>query len=1115
MPSPPYIELRCRSAFSFLDGTNTPEDLIRHAERQGHAALALGDRNGVYGAPRFFRAARETGTVRPIVGAEITVADAPPLLLLVEDRTGYRNLCRLITAMKAGREKNDPGTCAPHDLIEAHKNGLLALAGGQPRPDWDRLTGIFGPQNVFAEMQRHFDDTEARRNRRACLEAQSYGLQTVASNDVRYVDKSLRRIHDVLTCAREKTTVDEVGRRLLRNGERHLKSPLEMARLFSDQKQARFNTLAIAERCQFTLADLGYAFPTFPVPHGESEQSYLEKMTWWGASQRYRPMTDKVRRQLAHELTVVGKLGLAGYFLVVWDIVRFANTNSILAQGRGSAANSAICYALGITAVDPVGMDLLFERFLSEERIQSAPSAADRIPDIDLDLPSGERRERVIQYVYERYGRASHTPDFAANSTNHNTSIGNASSAEQGPAPSSLACGAAMTANVITFRPRMAVRNAGRALGFTEAQMTRMSKHLPHALGATTGVPAAESLAEALQDAGFPTSEPRTRLLAETATALLNLPRHLGQHSGGMVLCAGRLDDVVPLEPASMPGRTVVQWDKDDCADLGIVKVDLLGLGMLAVLEDAAPLIAEHEGITIDYAHLPQNDKKVYDMLCAADTVGVFQVESRAQMATLPRMKPRRFYDLVVEVAIIRPGPIVGNMVNPYLQRRLGREPVTYAHPCLEPILKRTLGVPLFQEQLIRMAMAAAGFSGGQAEELRRAMGFKRSMERMSEIEHELRAGMKERGIQGDNLEEIVTGIKSFALYGFPESHAASFALIAYASAYLKAHHGAAFLCALLNNWPMGFYHPATLVTDAARHGIETRPVDVTQSQWACTLEPAAPAPEPEGATGQTGHLNNGLKPQHRGKTDGASGAQKTRKPPQSRLAVRLGLKYVAGLREAVVARLVAERERKAFVSIGDLSARVCPRADEMAALAYAGALAPLGGDRRAALWQAEALGRSGSLFARAKPEAPSPLPVMSESENVIADLSSTGITTGAHPVSFVRAELKALGITPAAELTAHKDGQRARLGGVVIVRQRPMTAKGIIFVTLEDETGFANVVVMPDVFQKWRQIIISNAALMVEGQLQIREGVVHLLAERFAPLPGSADVASRSHDFH
>ena len=1039
-----YIELRCRSAFSFLDGASLPEDLVAAAAAGGHGALALGDRNGLSGAPRFFAAARKHG-LRPIVGAEVTMAGAAPLLLLVEDRRGYQNLCRLITRMNEGPGKRKGDAIATAALCAEHAAGLIALAGPAPRDDLPALIDAFGAGNLFLETQRHLEAAEAHRARAAEAQAAAYRIGLCATNDVRYATPAQGRIYDVLTCARARATVDEIGRRLPPNGERWLKSPAEMTALFSDRRAALRATRAIADRCAFTLSDLGYTFPSYPVPDGETQQSFLEQMTWRGVGDRYPagdPLLPRVRRQLARELRIIGKLELAGYFLVVWDIVCFARGRGIMIQGRGSAANSATCYVLGITAVDPVAMDLLFERFLSEERVHSASNVADRMPDIDLDLPSGDRREEVIQHVYAKYG----------------------------------ARGAAMTANVITYRPRMAVRDTGRALGFSEEQLGRISKHLPGWI-----LDEETPLSAFIAEAGFPATDRRTQLLAEIATSLLNLPRHLGQHSGGMVIAAGHLDEVVPLEPASMPGRVIVQWDKDDCADLGIVKVDLLGLGMMAVLEEAVPMIRHHEGVEIDYARLPKDDPLTYRMLRAADTVGVFQVESRAQMATLPRMKPERFYDLVVEVAIIRPGPIVGKMLNPYLLRRAGEEKVTYAHPALAPILGRTLGVPLFQEQLIRMAMVAAGFSGGQAEELRRAMGFKRSVQRMNDIEAELRAGMERKGIVGPAQEEIVKGINSFALYGFPESHAASLALLAYASAYLKAHHPAAFACALLNNYPMGFYHPATLITDAARHDVETRPVDVTRSGWLCDLEPA----------------------------------------PADAFAIRLGLKYVAGLHQEVGRRIEAERARRPFTSLIDFQTRVAPRPDEMVTLAEIGALAaldPRTQTRRQALWQVEALDRSGALFGGVPASAgPSPLPEMSDGEETTADFRGTGVSTRPHPVSLVRDELDRRGVTRAVDLARLADGRRARVGGVVIVRQRPGTAKGFVFITLEDETGFANAIITPPLFKRHRALIITTNALIIEGIVQNQRGVISLKADRFEPLasgPGALRAVDISHDF-
>jgi error-prone DNA polymerase len=1034
-----YVELRCRSAFSFLDGASLPEELVAAAAAGGHDTLALADPNGVYGAPRFFAAARKAG-VRPIVGAEIALDGAAPVLMLVEDRRGYQNLCRLLTRAWDGRSK-EQGPVATHAMLAEHAAGLVALGGPEARADLPDLVAAFGKGSVFLEVQRHHDADEARRARAAIAQAAIAGVGLVATNDVRYATADKRVLHDVLVCARHRATVDEIGRRLPMNAERWLKPPAQMRGLFRDMPAAVRATRAIAERCAFSLADLGYTFPSFPVAPGETEQSTLEALADAGVRRRYDPgdpLLPKVRAQMRRELAIIERLQLAGYFLVVWDVVEFARARGIMIQGRGSAANSAVCYLLGITAVDPVRMELLFERFLSEERVESATTAADRMPDIDLDLPSGDRRELVIQHVYEKYG----------------------------------ARGAAMTANVITYRPRMAVRDVGRAFGLSEDQLGRISRHLPGSI-----VDADTPLSAYVELAGFPRGDRRTRLLAEIATMLCDLPRHLGQHSGGMVIAAGRLDQVVPLEPASMPGRVVVQWDKDDCADLGLVKVDLLGLGMMAVLEDVVPMIERHEGVKIDYGRLPAGDPKCYAMLQAADTVGTFQVESRAQMATLPRMKPTCFYDIVVEVAIIRPGPIVGKMLNPYLLRRTGEQKITYPHPSLEPILARTLGIPLFQEQLIRMAMVAAGFSGGQADELRRAMGFKRSQQRMNIIEVDLRAGMNARGITGAAQDEIVQGIKSFALYGFPESHAASFALLAYASVYLKAHHPGAFLACLLNNWPMGFYHPATLVTDAVRHGVEVRPIDVTASGWLCDLE-----------VDSAGRAGN---------------------------AVRLGYRYARGFREDTGRRIEAARARRPFTSLADFESRVSPSADELAVLADIGAFGTLGGTRRQALWQVEALGRSGALFSRVPPDPDSPLPEMTDAEALMADYRGTGMTTGPHPMTFAREELQRAGVLSAADLLNARDGTRARVGGVVVVRQHPGTAKGFVFITIEDETGFANAIVSPQQFAKNREVIVETNALVIGGVVQNQRGVVAIKADSFTPLGGRPAAIDISHDFH
>jgi error-prone DNA polymerase len=1032
------VELHTASAFSFLRGSSLPEDLVERAARLGYKAVALVDRDTVAGAPRFFKAARSAG-IRPIVGAELSLAGGGVLPLLVETRRGYRNLCRVITRMKAGVPKGEGRL--QMEMLEGLTEGLFALpcvetlvqAGDSPgegsargRLDTDRLAHLveaFGPRRVVLDVQRHRRREQEAANQALLDLADALGLKAVATNGVRHATAKRRALLDVLTCIREKRTLATAGRLLAENAERHLKTPRAIAALFADRKDLLRNAEALAERLEFTLEDLGYRFPDYPVPPGETQHSFLRKATEAGARERYRPYHEKARLQIERELALIGKLELSGYFLIVWDLVNFCRREGILVQGRGSAANSAVCYSLGITAVDPVGMELLFERFLSEERGEW--------PDIDLDLPSGDRRERVIQHVYERYGAA----------------------------------GAAMTANVITYRDRSASREIGKVLGISTGEIDRLAQHMRR----FEYVDPDDTLERRLERAGLDRADRRLQLFARLFEEIQDLPRHLGQHSGGMVVAQGRLDEVVPLEPASMPDRVIVQWDKEDCADLGIIKVDLLGLGMMAALEDAIGMLRSR-GTEIDLAHLPPDDPAVYAMLRKADTVGLFQVESRAQMATLPRMKPERFYDLVVEVAIIRPGPIVGKMVHPYLRRRNGLEEVGYLHPSLEPILKRTLGVPLFQEQLLRIAMAVAGFTGGEAEELRRAMGFKRSEKRMKAIETRLRSGMAERGITGEAADTIVRSISSFALYGFPESHAASFALIAYASAYLKAHHPAAFVCALLNNQPMGFYHPFTLVKDAQRHGVRFRPVDVTRSDHPCTLE----------------------------EDD-----------------VRLGFLYVRGLRADAARRIAAERAKAPFASLQDFVDRTGLRRDEQRALAEVGALNAFGLTRRSALWQVEKAGRPrGPLFLKPEPEeGPSPVPEMGLEERLSSDLAGTGLTVGPHPVSLHRRELWTRGVLRAAELAGRGDGERVRVAGAVICRQRPGTAAGFMFLTLEDETGLVNVIVRPDLFQRERAVLVGEPLLEVDGVLQATEG---LSVRAWAVRPALRGVpASPAREFH
>ncbi len=1049
-----YVELHARSAFSFLEGASLPEELVEVCASSGMPAMALLDRDGVYGSPRFHLAAKKP-SLRAHIGAEVTSAAGWRYVLLAQSRAGYQNLCRLITRMKLRAPKGE-GQALPEEIAEM-SGGLICLTGGEEGPlahalatgglergtqCVEQLCRAFGRENVYVELQRHFCREEEARNQAAVRIARKLKLPLLATNGVCFARPRQREVLDVFTAIRHHQTLSAAGRLLSRNSERYFKTHQEVTRIFTDLPEAIANTELLSSRLRYTLGDLGYQFPTYPAPPGQSEIDFLRQLTRDGMIERYGPDHPRARQQIDRELALIEKLRLAGYFLIVWDIVRFCRENNILVQGRGSAANSAVCYSLGITAVDPVGMDLLFERFLSEERGEW--------PDIDLDLPSGDQRERAIQYVYQRYGER----------------------------------GAAMTANVITYRGRSAAREIGKALSFDPETLDRLSS----LVGSWEYRDPGDTLERHFRDAGLDLGHRRIRKFLELCQAVADLPRHLGQHSGGMVVCQGQLDSIVPLEPATMPGRVVVQWDKEDCADMGIVKIDLLGLGMMAVLEESLAIIRNSHQEAIDLGHLPPNDPAVYSALGKADTVGMFQIESRAQMACLPRLQPKCFYDLVVQVAIIRPGPIVGHMVHPYLKRRQGREQPEYLHPSLEPVLKRTLGVPLFQEQLLRMAMIAAGFSGGEAEELRRAMGFKRSEKRMREVEVKLRAGMTAKGITDDIQEKIVQSITSFALYGFPESHAASFALIAYASAWLKCHYPAAFTAALLNNQPMGFYRPATLVKDAQRHGLKFKPIDAARSDWKCTLE---------------------------------------RVPEE--FMVRLGLRYVKGLREQTALEIVRQRSIRPFASVEDLKQRVPEiQKSELTALAEVGALNFLSGrkgfHRRDALWQAERASRrpgplleklatGGETETNVEPFG-SPLAPMTDEERLVADFRGTGLTVGPHPMMYRRPELTKRGIRAAADLAKIPDGAPVRVAGAVIARQRPGTAKGFVFLSLEDETGIANVILTPQLFEQDHTVVVHHQFLLIEGTLQNQDNVISVKARRVEPLPISR-AQTPSHDFH
>jgi len=1064
-----YVELHATSGFSFLAGASQPETLIERAAEVDMPAMALADRNGVYGVARFHTAAQKCG-VRAHIGAEIAVSsfgkrltpaawlphqypDEPPrLLLLCASQTGYRNLCQLITRFKM-REATKTEGAATLDDLEEFSAGLICLTGGDEGPLTaalaqggqvntvvDRLAAIYGHSNLYVELQRHSQRDEEARNQALLTLVATHRLPVIATNGVRYATEKDRELLDVLTSIRHHTPLDQAGRLLALNAARTLRPAREMVALFKDIPEAIANTGIVSSRLEFTLNNLGYEFPHYPVPDGETMDSFLAKRVEEGVRKRYgspakKALLAKARAQVDHELKLIAKLGFAGYFLIVWDIILYCRRNGILVQGRGSAANSAVCYALEITAVDPVGMELLFERFLNENRGEW--------PDIDLDLPSGDQREQVIQYVYERYG----------------------------------SLGAAMTANVITYRGRSAAREVGKALGFEEDQLARLASLVGHWEWRGEN----DTMAHHFQQAGFDVRHPRIARYLELCLRMRDMPRHLGQHSGGMVICAGMLNGVVPIERASMPGRTVIQWDKEDCADMGLIKVDLLGLGMMAAIKDSIELIPRHYGKEVDLADLPE-DPLVYETLCKADTVGMFQVESRAQMASIPHNAPVRFYDLVVQVAIIRPGPIVGKMMHPYMRRRQGKEEVTYPHSSLETVLKRTLGVPLFQEQLLRMAMTVASFTGAEAEELRRAVGMRRSMQRMKDLEGRLRAGMTHNGIGPEAQDNIVQGISSFAMYGFPESHAASFALIAYASAYLKVHYLGAFTCGLLNNQPMGFYSPAVLIKDAQRHGLRVRPLDVQRSEAVCTLE---------------------------AETDGS-------------LSVRIGFNYAKGLRQASAEKiLTARRNDGMFASVDDL-ARRAPELNrkELVLLAGIGALNSLGEveHRRDALWQVEQAGRPvGPLLRNADPVAGSrstPLQKMTTDERLAADYGGTGLTTGPHPMAYHRPALRQQGILSARELEELDRNQRVCVAGCVIARQRPGTAKGFVFLSLEDETGIANIILAPDVFEQNRVTVTRNRFLRIAGPLQNQDGVIHVKAQRIEPLEIiSADI--RSHDFH
>ncbi len=1044
-----YAELHCHSGFSLLDGASNPEDLLKRAAVTGVAAVALTDHDDLGGVVRWAEAGTEHG-VAAIVGVELTVAgdatahgrrgeDASHLTLLAMTGAGYRNLSRLVTLARSG-ERGAPAVA--WDDVARHAEGLFCLSGcphgsiprllargdeaaARARLGW--LAEAFAG-NVAVECWDHSLAGERAVVPDLIALAGALDLPWLVTNDVHYATPRGRLVHDVLTCLRHGTTLDAAGTLLRPNGEWYLRRPERLAHRWRHYPEGLAATLGVAERCQFRMGQLTPALPAFPTPPGVSADDYLASLVGAGARERYgERLTERHRQQIRHELDVIRRLGLAGYFLIVWDIVREASRLGVLAQGRGSAANSAVCYCLGITAVDPIGMELLFERFLSEDRREA--------PDIDVDFAHRDR-EQVIQYVYRRYGR-----DHAA-----------------------------MVCEAITFRGRSAVRDAARVLGFSVQQGERLADEADRSSARATAEHLLDGGAAA---AGLDPADHRVRMLAEVVRGLHDLPRHRSIHVGGFVLSREPLADVVPIEPAAMPDRTVIPWDKDDLDPVRLIKIDLLGLGMLTTIQDALVLIRRHHGVAVDLARLPMDDPAVYDLLCRADTVGVFQVESRAQMNTLPRLAPRTFYDLVVEVALIRPGPIQGEMVHPYLRRRAGEEPVVYPHPSLEPILERTLGIPLFQEQGMQVAIAAAGFTPGEADELRRAMGHKRSHERMAKICKKLIDGMARNGIDPDVGRRIFNQISAFADYGFPESHAASFALLVYASAWLKRYYHTAFSCALLNAQPMGFYAPSTLVEDARRHGVEIRGVDVMRSDWDCTME------------------------------DGA---------------LRIGLRYVRGLGEKARERLEPLLAGERPHTLEEWIRRSGLAVAQLRALAEGGAFDGLWPNRRSALWEVlkHARGAAGPLAPVAGDRRPAPVPPLTPVELTEADYRVVGLSPAGHPMRHIRAALREQGVVSAGDLEHRRDGEWVTVAGLVICRQRPATAKGFCFVTLEDETGLANVVITPKLFEEHRRLVVRSPLLMVEGVLQEEQGVLNVRGRRFAALGRGAGAAfATSHDFH
>jgi error-prone DNA polymerase len=1035
-----YAPLWCKTHFSFLEGASAPDEIVEEARHLGLRSLAVTDRDGVYGIVRAHVAAKQHG-LHLVVGSEVNVGardeDAGQIVLLATDRAAYARLCKLVTT---GRLRSEKGASrVTWEEVCAASEGLIALmtyaTTEKTTPDF-RLRDAFGDR-LYALVTRHRQVDEPAREARHRQLAGHLNIPVVAGTEVLYHARSRRDLQDIVTCIRHGVTLSTAGRLLRPNAEHHLPAPAEMEALFGNDPAALARTLEIASRCTFSMDEIRYRYPSERLPDGHTSSEWLHELVRRGAEDRYGGVTPAdVRDQLDKELSVIDALDYPGYFLTMWEIVRFCRSEGILCQGRGSAANSAVCYCLGITAVDPVRMGLLFERFLSMERAEP--------PDIDLDIEH-ERREEVIQHVYAKYGR-SH---------------------------------AAMVANLIRYRPRSAVRDVGKALGMPETGLDRLARQLSRWEGVDAG---------ALERAGVHAEPGSTATrsqpiahahLLRLANEILDFPRHLSIHPGGFLLGHAPVHDLVPIENATMPNRTVIQWDKEDVEALGLFKVDLLGLGALHHLHLCFDLLRQTRDRELSMATIPANDSETFDMICRGDTVGVFQIESRAQMAMLPRLRPRNFYDLVIEISLVRPGPITGGMVHPYLRRRRGEEEVVYPHPCLIPVLEKTLGVPIFQEQVMRLAMVAADYTPGEADQLRRDMAAWRKTGRIERHRERLLTRMTAKGIDPSFAERVFEQIRGFGEYGFPESHAASFALISYATSWLRRHYLPEFTCTLLNAQPMGFYEPATLVDDAKRHGVTILPICINKSEWDCTVTPD--------------HLSTG------------------------QFAIRMGLRYVKQLGVREREKIGAARVLRSFASLDEFVTRTRVNERALTALAEAGAFEVFGFARRDALWEVRALIRSGHAALPVEiRERDAHLRALDALETISWDYDAARHSPRGHPLSELRDTLTEQGLPDARTLVSWPDGRRVRYAGIVICRQRPGTASGVTFMTMEDETGFVNVVIWKQVFDRYSAIARGNNFLGISGKLQVEQGVTHLVAQQLWQPSLDRNPRTRpSRDFH